>query len=317
MDVVFSMVGENRPDRWTDQMLNAVLAIRTFGGSLADAPVMIGLVEGARRDLREALESLGAHVRVVEPGHGEYRYANKLRALELPAGVTADVVVCIDVDVAVLGDIAAHVPADAVGVRIAARDRWPEDLWLDLFERWDLPVPSERHLLLYGQRSFRYANTGVVTVPWRYRDALRERWGSYVERLWEVGDLMPQRYLNDQYALAFALYDLGVAVAELPAHLNFNWSWTPDLLAGDYRDHFRPPFVLHYHKELDRDGSVRHVAYEPLNPLVDELNRRRRGVMRPPRPLAQRLPPAVANSRAYTGARHLYKQAKALAGPHR
>ena len=220
VEVVFSLVGENRLDRWTDQMLNAVLAIRRFGGSLADVPVMVGLVDGVRRDLGKALEAQGASVRAVPLLHEEYRYTNKMSMLDLPDGLAPDVIVCLDVDVLVLGDIAPFLRTTAVAARTAGVDRCPEELWIRLFDHFQLPVPEERHELLTGQRSFRYANTGVVVVPWEHRVAVRERWHDYTRRLWEVGDWLPRKFLADQYAFAFATYALGLPFEYLPLHLN-------------------------------------------------------------------------------------------------
>jgi hypothetical protein len=208
--VAFSLVGENRLDRWTDQMLNATFAIRKYGGSLADAPVLVGVIDGVKRGIRRSLEAQGATVRPVPVVNPEYRYANKLRMLELPPEHEVELIVCLDVDILVLGDIAPFLKPDVVQARTAGVDRWPEELWIQLFERFGLPVPAERHVLLTGQRSFRYANTGVLGIPWRYREQIRECWERYIDRLWEVGDLLPRKFLADQYALVFALYETGL-----------------------------------------------------------------------------------------------------------
>ena len=311
MDVVFSLVGENRRDRWTDQMLNAVLAIRRFGGSLADAPVMIGVVDGVRADLRKALEAQGATVRAVPAVNEQYRYANKLRMLELPDECQADVIVCLDVDIAVLGDIGPFLPAHAVAARTAGVDRWPEELWLRLFERFELHVPEERHNLLTGQRSFRYANTGVVSIPWAHRTEIRHRWQHYIEQLWEVGDWMPRKFLTDQYAFAFTVYDLGLPFEYLPLHLNLEPGVTPDSYAEHAREQFRPPYVVHYHKHLAPSGGIVPPRWPEAAELVEQFNAIRATVDRPARPLSERLPAAMSASGPYRWARQVYRKAKA------
>lgn len=311
--MVFSLVGENRLDRWTDQMLNATLAIRKFGGSLADAPVLIGVVDGVRRDIRRALEAQGATVRPVPAVNREYRYANKLRMLELPLEHEADVIVCLDVDILVLGDMAPFLPMDAVGARTAGVDRWPEELWTRLFERFGLPVPEDRHVLLTGQRSFRYANTGVLTIPWRLRAQVRQRWQHYIEQLWEVGDLLPRKFLADQYALVFALYESGIPFEYLPPHLNLEPGVTPESYGEHVRDQFRPPYVVHYHKHLDEDGGVLPPKWPEAAELVHRFNACRAAIDRPARPLSERVPGSLSNSRLY----RLVRRARRRVAHHR
>ena len=92
--VLLSCVSENRPG-WYDKVYNLVLSVRSFGGSLADARVVVNFVDGADPEVARTLEGLGAEVRVVERFDARNPYANKLRMLELGKEFDFDVLVAL------------------------------------------------------------------------------------------------------------------------------------------------------------------------------------------------------------------------------
>ena len=93
-------------------------------------------------------------------------------------------------------------------------------------------------------------------------------------------DIVPaaERHWTNQLALALAVVGDGIPVAPLPVAANLSTTVAVHPL---FAHEVTPPFVLHYHNEMDADGFVLPVAQRALNPLIDAFNRQ-------PRPSARR-----------------------------
>src|SRR5688500_13752400 len=102
--VLFSCVSENG-EPWFHKVYNLVLSLRLFGGSLAEARVVVNFVGDVDADYADRLNALGADVRIVERFDPRSPYLNKLRMLELAAEYEFDVLVALDCDVLIAGDL--------------------------------------------------------------------------------------------------------------------------------------------------------------------------------------------------------------------
>src|SRR5688500_8990134 len=104
MKVLFSCVSENGPD-WYRRVETRTLSIREFGGALADSDVVINFVNAVDPEFERKLRELGAEVRVVPRFDERSVYANKLRMFELSREREFDVLLGLDCDVVVVGDL--------------------------------------------------------------------------------------------------------------------------------------------------------------------------------------------------------------------
>ncbi len=273
--VLFSCVGENRPD-WFAKMENLVLSIRRFGGALAQAPVVVNAVGGADVALVRAMERLAAEVRVVEPVDRRRPTSNKLRMFELAEDHDFEVLVAIDCDIVVMGDLAGEIRPDRLRAVPAGRDILSEETWRRLYELLDVELPAKScTTVVSGQRTFPYFNSGVLFTPRRLCAALREHWGRHLDWLLGPGlaELGLDRLRKDQIPLSAALATAGLEVEPLP--VNCNLSVTAARFAKPYRQQWGPPFLLHYHRLIDADGFLLASPNRRINHHLDEFNRAR------------------------------------------
>lgn len=276
--VLLSCVSENRPG-WYDKVYNLVLSVRSFGGSLADERVVVNFVDGADPEVARSLEGLGAEVRVVERFDARTPYANKLRMLELAKEREFDVLVALDCDTIVVGDLGDQVPPDRIAAKPADVDRFTDAEWHRLFRGTGVPIPEKTVVAsVTGEPMYPYFNSGVVFVPRdRCLDLLRG-WSHFASRLLDLferePDIIPRRwqFLAEQCSLAFALIDGGFPVQPLPLTLNFP---THVRVHGSLLDGLGEPRIIQYHRGIDRDGFLLKDRGDLLDPYLDRFNRER------------------------------------------
>ena len=274
MKAVFACVAENRED-WFERVHALVLSIRRFGGSLAEAPIRTCFVEGADDRLSGPLRDLGAEVNVVPRVHPSYPYANKLRMLELPS--SDEVLIALDCDVVVLGDISAYPDPAAVLAKPADCDFLTREQWGRVFRELRLDPPENGVITTtFGRRSPPYFNSGVVLVPGPMAAGLRDAWEAHVYALQPLYDRDPglarHRFYTDQIALTCALVAERATVRTLPVSMNFP---THLNVHPSFLDEAFPPLVVHYHKRIDAQGWLLPTRYPEANRAIDELNRAR------------------------------------------
>jgi hypothetical protein len=266
-------VGENRADWWV-KMENLVLSVRRFGGALADAPVVVHMVGAADPATRSRLEGLGAEVLVVEPVDRRLPSSNKFRMFELAEARSFDVLVALDCDLVVMGDISTHLSDRTIRAVPAGQSHLDDDGWARLYQARGLAVPPRSHVTtVTGERSRPYFNSGVMFVP---RDAcgpLRHAWEGHLRWLLDGGadELGLGRLRRDQIPLSLALASTGATVDRLP--LNLNLSTVQGRYARAYRDETGPPWIYHYHRSIDTEGFLTATLHRDVNARFDEFNR--------------------------------------------
>ena len=274
--VLISCVGENRPD-WHRSMENLVLSVRHFGGSLATSPFVVHVVDGADETFVDGMDRLDAEVKVVHAVDRRRPSSNKLRMLELATERDDfDVLLALDCDVVVIGDLAAEVKADALRAVPAGRDITEPDTWQRLYRALGVAEPARDCVTtVSGQRTYPYFNSGVMFVPRGVCQPLLEHWRRHLDWLLGPGlaELGLTQLRKDQIPLAAALATAGLEINPLP--VNCNLSATASRFAGPYRGQWGPPFVLHYHKLIDDRGFLRPSPNTRINPLLDRFNRMR------------------------------------------
>lgn len=264
-------------------MENLVLSLRRFGGSLSGAEFIVNAVGGADPVLVEAMARLDAQVRVVDPVDRRRPTSNKLRMFELagdtPGVATTfdfDVLVAMDCDMIVKGDIAGAIGPDRLRAVPAGRDVLDLGTWQTLFGLLGLPEPERNcTTVVSGQKTYPYFNSGVLFVPRDLCETLRSHWLEHMEWIMGPGlaQLGMQRLRKDQIPLTAALTSAQIVVDPLPVNLNL--SITAARFAKPYRHQWGPPFLLHYHRLIDEKGFIMGSPASRVNPELDEFNRAR------------------------------------------
>jgi hypothetical protein len=304
--VLFSCVAENGPS-WFTKVHNLVLSIRSFGGSLAEAPVVVNFVDEVNPEYSDALEHLGASVRIVSPLDPEHRYANKLRMFELAEEFEFDVLAALDCDVIVVDDIAEFLPDGSLCGKPADCDFLSDEQWRRIFATLSLPVPEKSCVTTtFNQRTYPYLNSGVLLVPRDMCANLYSRWAGYVFDLEKVyathPDIALRRKYNDQIALTCAVVAGDFPIQPLPVSMNFP---THIDVHPAFVRRLSTVRLIHYHRGLDEMGFIRGSKYPAVNRCLDRFNRRRAEVLnlpyrRLPRPsLDARIRQELASRRWY------------------
>ena len=185
----------------------------------------------------------------------------------------------LDTDTIVVGDISCYADADAVAIKPENRDPYPPQCWRELFAVLGIPEPSRSAVMTStAQVTYPYYNSGVIAVPRDRCDQLRESW---TKRIFDVLDLYEsrpdivpakERHWTNQLSLALAVAGDGIPVVRLPVAANLSTTVTVHPL---FAHEVTPPFVLHYHNEMDAAGFVYRSRNRALNPLIDAFNRQR------------------------------------------
>jgi len=277
-------VAENS-DPWYREAQNLVLSVRRFGGALADAPVVVCFVGDVDGRYEKGLAALDAEVRVVERFDPRSPASNKLRMLELAGTHDFDVLLAIDTDTLVVGDVGRYGDPSAVAIKPENLDPYPPGTWRALYAHLGIPEPSRSQVTTStGQVSHPYYNSGVLFVPRDRCAPLLAAWARRVADVLAVYDARPdivappQRHWTNQLALALAVVGDGIPVTPLPVAANLSTTVRVHPL---FSHQVTPPFVLHYHNEIDHRGFVLRSRNAALNPLIDAANRARAEALGP------------------------------------
>lgn len=274
--LVLSCVGENRPD-WFVKIQNLVLSVRLFGGAMSDVPFVVHLVGGARPEFVGPLEELSARVEVVQPMDPRMPNANKMRMFDLGERDDFDVLVALDCDLIVMGDLAPEASTTHVRVR-PARSPFPSQLWQQIYASGGLVqhVPAFTAPASGASGPDPYFNPGVVLVPREMCLPLARHWNAQRDRLLaleaERPGLLRTKAQRDGPSFVCALAASGLPVDPLP--LNLNLPVRGPKLARE-QEEWGPPFIFHYHDWIDSDGFLMRSEHPRVVPHLEEFNRAR------------------------------------------
>lgn len=231
---------------------------RRHGGALADAPILVNLLDSADPAFAARMEAAGVETRVVPRLQPGVATVNKLRMLESDDRDDVDVLLAVDCDIAVAADPTPYVTCDAIGVVPADVDCFTEREWRGVDASLELP-PSARSLraACTGRPMRPYFNSGVIAVPRRLRAPLLDAWTAALRDLDALYDREPaliprsKRFFADQVALAIALrrglpWTGASRALNFPTHVPLHRPTLADV----------QPALLHYHGEIDAAGFL-------------------------------------------------------------
>jgi hypothetical protein len=276
IDVLVACVAENE-DSWYTKVQNLALSLRRFGGRLGDAPIVASFVDGASPGLERRLEGLDVEVRSVPRSDFGPPATNKLAMLNLYESHDFDLLLAVDCDIVVTGDISDWLEPDRLRATPEHVSPLRLDQWESLYGALGVAVPSRRLRMVHdGRTGFPYYSSGVLSIPSSFCAQLHRIWRRHCERFIELSaasEFVPTNSaFIDQVALSTAVEALAIPVEPLPASLNL---CTTVPVHRSLADQIQPPFVLHYRNEIDASGFLYVSRFRAANPFLDAFNRAR------------------------------------------
>ena len=225
-------------------------------GSSRDWPLHLACIGEPPESVRRLAERCNAIVSVHPPtAGGKAPTRNKLRGFEVEP--RTDRLLLLDVDVLFLGDPAPILElGECLAIAPAGNHRVPEEMWRQIYDALEMPLPEERMLSVraeladrlperawHGRRHLEpmihYYNSGVFLVPWAQGPELLRHWEGYLDRLAELFPLADPAHrkiaVEDQVSLALALErikEMRLPIQRLPDPLHTTWM---HLMAGAVR----------------------------------------------------------------------------------
>lgn len=271
--VVVACVAENDP-LWAKRVETLVISLRAFGGHWRAADVRVHVVDRLEPAVWRRVERLDVTCRRVRRFAAPYPHANKLRMLEQFAADPGGVLLALDCDVAVVGDLGPP-HAEAIAGKAADRSPISPANWRKLLARFELPCPEvDLEMSSTGDRvPVPYLNSGVLVVPGAMAGVLADAWARFIGRVWaasaEQALLRRVAFFTDQLALCLALVATGLPVAPLDLGWNFPTHRPVHPRALELAGPIR---ILHYHDRVSAEGELLEPAATEVAPLVTRLN---------------------------------------------
>lgn len=273
MNVLIACVTENS-EYWCTEVENLALSVRRFGGALADAPVTACFVDSVDDEYRNRLSRFDVDVVTVPRSDYGSPTTNKLRMLELAHDRAFDVLLAVDCDVVITGDLSPWLSQDSLRGTPEHADRLTTAQWRMVFEALDVPEPDrETRMVATGETTYPFFSTGVLMVPKPMCLELATTWQQLCREYDKLCDAEPQlehtRWITDEMTFTCAIASLGLSVDPLPIALNL---CTTVPVHPSYTDQLRSPYVLHYRNEIDRDGFLLASRLDAINGVIDAFN---------------------------------------------
>lgn len=274
MDVLISCVAED-DERWFERVENLTISVRDLGDPMANTGIVANFVGSITPSFRNRLASYDVEVQVVEPFRSDNPFSNKLRMLELARSHSFDILLMLDCDVIVSGDITASLDPERIGASLDWGDPLSDSEWKFLFQQFEIEE-VERSLRHPADRSqvYPYFNTGVISVPRGLCARLLDVWSEGLDVIADSfqnhPELRTKLQNHNQFAFCGALLSAELPLSILPISLNF----PTGRQANDVVD-VQPPFIIHYRSNIDQNGFVRASAYHQLNPHIHAFNQHR------------------------------------------
>lgn len=277
---VLGCVAENT-SKYLGQALRLVQSIRWFGGSLAEARVVVGVVERCDVRARRALESLGAEVRIVPRFHRGNAAGNRLQIFdELSRGSESHLLI-LDCDTIVVRDPLPFLKRGTFQAKIAPFPTVTHEVFARLFAHFAIPLPAKSYVTGYsGTPTIPYFNSGVISIPAELAKRLAPEWRRFNAILASDPSLAApcEKHLH-QASLALALATSGIPAAEMGAALNYQINATHVAAPPGYDA--IDPVIIHYHDRVADDGTLLPCPFTLAQKRIDAFHERLRAE-RPP-----------------------------------
>ena len=283
--MVVGLVTENSP-RMLVQAVRLLRSLRWFGGELANARVVACAVGTIEADARQALEQLGAEVRIVRRFHPNSPTGNRHSLIAELADTRERLLFLLDCDTVVLRDPLPYLRGDVFQAKIAPTPTVSDEVFDRLFHHFGIPKPPRQHVTpLTGTPTIAYFNAGVLAVPTALLGTLAPAWREYNEVLANRPELVApcHRHLH-QAALSLAVASTGTPYACLDEAMNLQLHSANVAAPRSFTE--VDPVIIHYHHLATDDGFLLSTPYPRVQRRIDTFNARMRaeGVVEEQRP---------------------------------
>ncbi len=269
--VLFGCVAENNP-RYLSQALRLLYSIRFFCGQLADADVMICVVDKVDSGYKARFKKLGAIIRIVDRFNPRHPHSNKIQFLMQPEIMDYKTIVLLDCDTLVVQDPSPLIDPVAFQAKIAALPTVPHEIFIHLFKYFGIDLPPRKYSCTFsGTRTIWYCNSGVLILPTVLIKGIVEKWSDYNRRLSNNLSLLEaHQNFCDQASLSLAFTADPVPFKPLPVRMNcqLNLPYLPFITSMDRCD----PVILHYHDHVDMFGYLMSSHYPGVQKRIKLFN---------------------------------------------
>jgi len=249
--------------------------LNKFGGTLAHAKKLACFIEQPDEILLEVLDELDVNTKIIEPVDKRNPYSHKIRVIEEASKENIDYVVLMDTDILVTGDFANFIEGTTIKVRTGNRTHLKVDDWEFLFDYFKLPFPYERIKKKSEiNEAIPYLNTGVMVIPSHHCSALFETWKKFIHQMIDENNNFPptikaRKGVSEQIALSLTIGETQIPVEFLPIMLNY-----PLGTRANKQKQIQSlnPILIHYHRNLSKEGKIMNSPYVHINKKIDEIN---------------------------------------------
>lgn len=248
-------------------MYQSLVWLRCLLLSQAATPrAVVHAITGCDPTHLELLRSMGAEVVEVAPFDRRHPHSNKLAQLGSEALEGAEHVVLTDCDIALCGDISAHVKGSAVKGKIVDLGQPDINEWDGILKAHGLPGPPAAARASHAAVDT-FANNfngGLYILPQAAFRRLGEAWPRWNRAVIDHG----RRLYADQVSFGLSIAELGLDTEPLPPSLNF-----PTHLPYDGPDAQRlEPLALHYHDRVSRLGMLQPTGMPGVDAAIGAVN---------------------------------------------
>lgn len=250
---------------WLRKVANLALSARLTPGQNADVPIRAHVIGATPPGTQECLRALNVNT---VPARAVQVRSPLNKIIMFQAADPARRLVALDCDLLLGRGFPGVSGRNCVAAVPASFPLLPGRTWQALFGSLGLPL-LERPLTATISREpipVPYFNSGVVLMPGRWGAELADAWLHYA-RVARRHPAIPRwtpviEFHLDQIAFACALSCLGYPLRVLPTEYNAPFSH------GD----LRRVRVLHYHAQLNENGTIRQPPAPAAASLVREFN---------------------------------------------
>lgn len=267
-------VSDEKP-KYLSQAVRWAESIRWFGGSLAQAPLYVGLVEDCPPAYRQEFARLSVELVPVVRQSKSHGPSNKLGILTRPELRGYATVVLTDCDVVFAADPALAIPRRGVAAKPADLATLGDETLVPLFHRAGVDLPASRMVTTIDRREMTpYCNSGVVVLNQDVRDRFVRRWLHWNEFVLANTDILgTMSFFTDQASFALAIAEFQKDFSELAVEINFPCHLSSTRYPPGLRE--VEPSVLHYHHRVDgRTGALERTGLPGTDRVIDRYNKR-------------------------------------------
>jgi len=261
--------------KFLKQMENLFKTLDVNGGQLKKAKRLACFSEDINPELTSELTKLHVRIKKVDSIDSRHIISNKIQMLLLDEyNDDYDYLAALDSDIVINKDFSHYFRPDGIGAALVRHSENNLLQWEKFFQFFGFELPEKIFYSSINRKEIPpYFNSGVLLIPRQYIKLLYDKWKEFILKLIESFDQIPDNKESfsriDQLALSLAIIENKFPYYELPVSINFPHR-------GTAYPNFNPkeiePYIIHYHKNFNEDGTLVPSPYPNINKIIDRLN---------------------------------------------